>query len=133
MAVEPMENCAISLQALNGTMGYQTLILRGFTQQQPLEIFIDCGSTHNFIDEDTARRFGCKISKIKPQLVQVADGREVPTDSICKGFQWLIQGVVFQDDFLVFPIGKSDVVFGIQWLYPLDDIKFNFKKLLMEF
>lgn len=40
---------------------------------------------------------------------------------------------MFQDDFLVFPIGKSDVVLGIQWLYPLDDIKFNFKKLLMEF
>lgn len=116
MAMESLENCAISLQALNGTMGYQTLRLRGFTKQQPLEIFIDCGSTYNFIDKDTTKRLGCKISKIKPQLVQVADGREVPTYSICEGFQWLRQGAVFQDDFLVFSIGKSDVVLGIQWL-----------------
>ncbi|OIT20080.1 hypothetical protein A4A49_39442 [Nicotiana attenuata] len=119
--------------ALNGTMGYQTLRLRGFTEHQPLEVFIDCGSTHNFIDEHVARRLGCKITKIKPQLVQVADGRELPTDSICKGLQWLMQGAVFQDDFLVFPIGKSDIVLGIQWLCSLNDIKFNFKKLLMEF
>ncbi|XP_009780569.1 uncharacterized protein [Nicotiana sylvestris] len=131
--VKVLENCAISLQALKGTMGYQTLRLRSFMEQQPLEIFIDCRSTHNFIDEYTSKRLGCKISKIKHQLVQVADGREVPTDSMCKGFQWLMQGTVFQDDFLVFPIGKSDLFLGIQWLYPLDDIKFNFKKLLMEF
>lgn len=63
------ENYAISLQALNGTPEYQTPRLRGFTEQKPLEIFIDCGSTHNFIDEDTAKKLGCKISKIKPQLV----------------------------------------------------------------
>ncbi|OIT30576.1 hypothetical protein A4A49_15761 [Nicotiana attenuata] len=76
---ETIENCAISLQALSGTPGYQTLRLRGFTEHKPLEIFIDCGSTHNFIDEDTRVKLGCKISRIKPQLVQVADGREVPT------------------------------------------------------
>ncbi|XP_019257158.1 PREDICTED: uncharacterized protein LOC109235483 [Nicotiana attenuata] len=133
IATELPENCAISLQALNGTLGYQTLRLRGFTEQKPLEIFIDCGSTHNFIDEGTATRLGCPISKTKPQLVQVADGREVPTYSICKGFKWLMQGAVFPDDFLVFPIGKSDIVLGIQWLYPLEDIKFNFRKLMMEF
>lgn len=90
LEVEALENCAISLQALNGTMGYQTLRLKGFTEQQPVEIFIECGSTHNFINEYTTKRLGCKIRKIKPQLVQVADGREVPTDSMCKGFQWLM-------------------------------------------
>ncbi|OIT01987.1 hypothetical protein A4A49_56716, partial [Nicotiana attenuata] len=79
ITIELPENCAISLQALNGTLGYQTLRLRGFTEQRPLEIFIDCGSAHNFIDEGTTTRLGCQISKTKPQLVQVADGREVPT------------------------------------------------------
>lgn len=107
--------------------------LRGFTEQKPLEIFIDCGSTHNFIDEMTATRLGCQITKTKTQLVHVVDGREVPTDSICNGFKWLMQGTVLQDDFLVFPIGKSDIVLGLQWLYPLEDIKFNFRKLMMEF
>lgn len=52
---------------------------------------------------------------------------------MCKGFQSLIQDVVFQDDLLVFPIDSNDVVMGIQWLYILEDIKFNVKKLLIEF
>ncbi|KAF3645758.1 putative ATP-dependent DNA helicase Q-like 5-like [Capsicum annuum] len=39
----------------------------------------------------------------------------------------------------VFPLsgvwggGKNDVVLGVKWLCPLDDINFNFKKLIMEF
>lgn len=65
--------------------------------------------------------------------MQVADDREVPIDRVCKGFQWLMQGGVFQFDFLVFLIDKSDVVLGVQWLYPLEDIKFNFRKLMIEF
>ncbi|PHU02999.1 hypothetical protein BC332_28250 [Capsicum chinense] len=44
-----------------------------------------------------------------------------------------MQGAIFQDDFLIFPIGKNDVVLGVKWLCPLDDINFNFKKLIMEF
>lgn len=60
--------------------------MKGFIEKKSLEIFIDCGSTHNFIHEDAARRLGCKINKTKPQLVQVADGREVPTDRVCTWF-----------------------------------------------
>lgn len=105
---EPLENCSISLQALNGTLGYKILRLRGFTKQKPIEVFIDCGSTHNFIDEDTTRRLGCEIYKIRPQLVQVDDGKEVHTEQMCKVFGWLMQGAIFQDDFLVFPIEKCD-------------------------
>lgn len=36
LAEEPLENCVISLQALNGTLGYKTLRLREFTEQKPL-------------------------------------------------------------------------------------------------
>ncbi|XP_060178356.1 uncharacterized protein LOC132608338 [Lycium barbarum] len=128
-----LESCAISLQALNGTMGYKTLRLKGFNEQNPIEVFIDCGSTHNFIDEEAAKRLGCEVITIKAQLVQVADGRGIPTNKLCKGFKWFMQGAMFQDDFLVFPVGKSDMVLGVQWLCPLGDIKFNFQKLFMEF
>lgn len=65
-SVETLENCDISLQELNGTMGFKTLRLRGFTEQKPLEEFIDCGSTHDFIDEEVVMRLGCEITKIKP-------------------------------------------------------------------
>ncbi|XP_019256138.1 PREDICTED: uncharacterized protein LOC109234560 [Nicotiana attenuata] len=85
--VENPENCAISLQALNGTLGFKTLRLRGFTEQKPLEMLIDCGSH-------------ITLWMRKQQKDQT---------------------------------GKSDIVLGIQWLCPLEDIKFNFRKLMMEF
>lgn len=65
--------------------------------------------------------------------MQVADGRQVSTEQMCKGFRWLMQGAIFQNDFLVFSIGKCGLVLGIQWLCPLEDVKFNFKKLVIEF
>lgn len=40
---------------------------------------------------------------------------------------------MFQDDFLVLPIGSCDVVLGIQWLSKLGDIQINFEKLYMRF
>lgn len=76
---------------------------------------------------------GFEIIKIKQQLVQVADGREVLTEKMCKGFKWLMQGAVFQDNLFVFPIGNCDLVLGIQWLCPLEDVKFSFRKLIIEF
>lgn len=44
-----------------------------------------------------------------------------------------MHGVVFQDDFLVLPVGSCDVVLGIQWLCKFGDIQVNFKKLFMKF
>lgn len=44
-----------------------------------------------------------------------------------------MQGAIFQDDFLLFSIGKIDVVPGLHWLCPLENIIFNFRKLILEF
>lgn len=61
-----IKNCEISLQALNGIKGYRTLRISGFTDKKPINILIDCGSTHNFINEQAAKRIGCRIQKISP-------------------------------------------------------------------
>lgn len=39
---EPIENCEISLEAMNGSRGYKTLRIQGFTKQKPINVFIDC-------------------------------------------------------------------------------------------
>lgn len=53
---EIMENCEISLQALNETRGCRTLRIQVFTDKTPITILIDCGSTHNFINEKATQR-----------------------------------------------------------------------------
>ncbi|KAH0641887.1 hypothetical protein KY290_033503 [Solanum tuberosum] len=104
-----IENCEISLQDLNGIKGYRTLRNSGYTTKKPINILIDYGSTHNFINEQAAKRIGCKK------------------------FKWLMQGSTFEDDFLILPIGSCDVVLGIQWLCKLGDIQMSFENLFMKF
>nr|XP_016487570.1 PREDICTED: uncharacterized protein LOC107807660 [Nicotiana tabacum] len=58
---EIAETCEISIYALHGTIGYKTLRLSSYCQQRPLNIFIDTGSTHNFIDKDLVTKMGWKV------------------------------------------------------------------------
>ncbi|XP_059315524.1 uncharacterized protein LOC132066177 [Lycium ferocissimum] len=127
-----IENCEISLQALNGTKGYRTLRINGFTDKKPINILIDCGSTHNFINEQAALRIGCKVTQINPQDVSVADGRTIQSFTGCQKFKWLMQGSTFEDEFLILPIGSCDVVLGVH-TGKLGDIHMNFGKLFMQF
>ncbi|XP_019228846.1 PREDICTED: uncharacterized protein LOC109209936 [Nicotiana attenuata] len=88
-----------------------------YHEKRPLQVLIDTGSTHNFIDELVAAKLGCKTCSIQRQSVSVADGRKVQTASVCKDMKWLLQ----------------DIVLGVQWLNTLGRILFDFKKRTIEF
>ncbi|XP_075088549.1 uncharacterized protein LOC142170516 [Nicotiana tabacum] len=98
-----------------------------------VQVLIDTGSTHNFLDLNTAKKLGCVLTAIGPFDVSVANGKKVKSNNICKKLMWKMQGVSFDSDMLVLPIGGCSMVLGIQWLITLGDIMWNFKKLRMEF
>lgn len=53
------EFMTISLQAFTGVCGYQTIRVTGYHEKRPLQVQIDTGSTHNFIDHEVAKKLGC--------------------------------------------------------------------------
>ena len=65
--MEEMENMAkeeeghpvLSLHALLGANGYQIMRLQGRIKNQLINLLVDTGSTHNFIDQ--VKRTGCKL------------------------------------------------------------------------
>ncbi|KAH0781344.1 hypothetical protein KY290_000942 [Solanum tuberosum] len=118
--LEVDECMTISLQAFTGSTGYQTIRVTGYHEKQPLQVLIDTGSTHNFIDESMERKLGCKALPIHEQSVSVADGRKVQTAAVCKNLKWLLQGNV-------------DIVLGVQWLNTLGRILFDFRNRTIEF
>lgn len=67
----------ISLHAFTGVSGYQTIRVTGYHEKRPLQVLIDTGSMHNFIDQSIAMRLGCQADPIKEQFISIEDGRKL--------------------------------------------------------
>ena len=52
---------SISLHALYGYILFQTLVLHGQSKKVHIRILVDSGSTHNFLDPQTAKQIGCHV------------------------------------------------------------------------
>ncbi|GJT81002.1 reverse transcriptase [Tanacetum coccineum] len=123
----------ISLNTLSGTNNFQHMRVIGTVGKHVVHILVDCGSTHNFLDKNMAKKLGCSIRPTGPLAVTVANGNNLVTTSECKDFKWQFDNTTFTTDVMLLPLGGCEMVLGIQWLATLGDIKCNFKELRMEF
>lgn len=69
--------CAISVQAINGIEGIQTIRLRGFINQIEAYMLLDSGSSHSFINEDVASLIPGWQPLLTPVHVKVANGHVI--------------------------------------------------------
>jgi hypothetical protein len=102
-------------------------------EKQPLFILVDSGSTHNFISNQVAERLHCRLTSIKALIVQVADEGLMTCSSVCKNFQWSMQGVSFETDVYTLDLQNCDMILGIQWLAKLTTIVCNYEEIWMAF
>uniref|UniRef100_A0A803MRK9 Retrotransposon gag domain-containing protein n=1 Tax=Chenopodium quinoa TaxID=63459 RepID=A0A803MRK9_CHEQI len=123
----------ISLNALTGNQNFSIMRVKVTTMGKTLQVLIDLGSTHNFLDIHIADSIGCKSETIPDMAVTVADGNQLRCASMCKGFTWMLGGQLFTADVLLIPLGSCDMVLGVQWLSTLGSISWNFKQMTMRF
>ncbi|GKA80244.1 reverse transcriptase [Tanacetum coccineum] len=97
----------VSLNAMNGVNSYQTMRIKGNVGKQALHMLVDCGSTHNFLDLQAAKRLGCKMC---PLQVSVANGQVMNSMYVCKNFKWSLQGHNFVTDVMILPLGGCEMV-----------------------
>ncbi|GJR87380.1 reverse transcriptase [Tanacetum coccineum] len=102
----------ISLNALTGINNFQTMRVLGTVGKHVVHILVDCGSTHNFLDKNVARKFRCQMRPTVPLPVIVADGNNLVTTSECKNFKWKFGNNVFTTDVMLLPLGGCDMVKG---------------------
>ncbi|XP_022032970.1 uncharacterized protein LOC110934084 [Helianthus annuus] len=129
LSMEPQ----ISLNALMGVPSFNTMKVIGCIGTRQLQILIDSGSTHNFLDSELAAKLRCPMKEVTSMPVIVADGNNLPCTRLCQDFQWVMQGVWYKSDVLLLPLKNYDMVLGIQWLQTLNNIIWNFKTLTMKF
>ena len=105
-------NPLISLCALAGIQGAQTIHVKGYSGKRPVQILLDGGSTHNFIDKDCVKRLGCTVVPTPTSYVSLGNNAKETTTGVVKDFGWMLQGITYQSDLIVFPIGRYDIVLG---------------------
>ncbi|GAU25035.1 hypothetical protein TSUD_155090 [Trifolium subterraneum] len=127
------ENPQLSLQALTGISTYQTMRISGLHDKKVIQILLDSGSTHNFLDLEVAKKLGCVLEEIPPLPITGGGGHMLQAAFISRGFQWTLQQTKFTADVIVLPLVCCDLILGIQWLKSLGPILWDFEKLQMEF
>jgi len=123
----------ISLHALNGASAYQTMRVDGGAGNATLHILIDSGSTHNCLDISVAKRLHCRVRKVPPLQVTIANGQQLNCSTVCRDFFWSLLGHQFITDVLLVPSGSCEMVLGLQWRSALGPILWDFEELKMEF
>lgn len=131
--VQDEEIPEISLHAIAGTQAPQTMRVHGWIVRQPIQILVDSGSTHNFLNSQVARKAGVTPSEGGCFEVAVANGEKLRSSGRCRGVGMKLQGVPILVDLYLIPLVGCDAVLGAQWLSTLGPIMWDFSKLHMRF
>ncbi|KAL0435029.1 UNVERIFIED_CONTAM: hypothetical protein Sradi_0210800 [Sesamum radiatum] len=80
------EDMAISVNALNGNTDFNTFKVKEKVYGHDIQILIDGGSIHYFLDEATTSILGCALEQTTPMVVSVVDGRQMVSQWHCPIF-----------------------------------------------
>lgn len=102
-------------------------------KRKVLNILVDSGSTHNFLDLYLARRMGYVVEQITPVWISVANGERLVCREFVRNFLWGMHDYEFKADVYLLRLGGCDMVLGVEWLAALGDILWNFQESTMRF
>ncbi|KAE8675396.1 C2H2 and C2HC zinc fingers superfamily protein, putative isoform 1 [Hibiscus syriacus] len=126
------ENLEISMNAITGCIGHNTLRIQGTIQGKPLNILIDSGSTHSFLTPTWADA-GIQINTAYPLAITVANGQQLFSSARCNKVKWEMQGHTFSHDFRLLKLGGSDMVLGVDWMKLFSPILMDFNNMTLSF
>ena len=104
---------AISLHAMEGSSSPTTIRLMGTINNKPVNILLDSGTTHNFVDSKVVQRTGHKGSHELSFGVTIAGDEELHTEGVCRSVHVRCQGTDIIADFYILPVGV------VKWYWEL--------------
>jgi hypothetical protein len=122
-----------TIATLSGIPRYNTLRLKGLVQGQCMTALVDDGATHNFIDASLVAKRGLRTEVFEGFHVAVADGYTMTCLDMIPGLEVKLGNYTMTDTFYVVDLSDTDAVLGVQWLYSLGEIGFNYQTLTMSF
>lgn len=110
------QQLSLSINAMAGTDGSDTIRLRALVGNQVLLILVDSGSTGSFLNESMFSRLNCSVQTTNPVSVRLANNQELQCDKMVPNLSWWIQGETFHTPMRVLPLGAYDAILGVDWL-----------------
>lgn len=127
------EQAEISLHAMADVKGPKTMRVESWIKGKRVMVLIDNGSSHNFLNQEVAKKLNLKAERVQPFYVKVANGEKLGCTTIYNQVSIRMQGVTIITDLFALPLGGLDVVLGIQWLEELGEVTTDYKTGTMRF
>lgn len=117
--LEVQEHSTISYHALDGGNSSSTLQCLGYVNGSPVQVLVDGGSDHNFIQTRATNFLQLSIETIPSFLVVVGSGQRLRCDGVIRQAPLSIQGFTLTLDLYVLCLHGADVVLGVPCGYCL--------------
>ncbi|KAM0014322.1 putative nucleotidyltransferase, Ribonuclease H [Helianthus debilis subsp. tardiflorus] len=124
---------AISYNALSGGCSSTTLRFTGSVHGKTVQVLLDGGSTHCFVQTRIAHFLNFTIEAIPPFSVLVGSGERLPCSGLARQVELIIQDQPIVADFYVLPLQGWDMVLGVSWLATLGPVVTDYSKAVFEF
>lgn len=113
---EKLECCEISAHAVSGADNAETIRIRALVSNQVMLALVDSGSSHNFVDENFAKRASLDLVAVPSVQVTVANGQAMESKFQAPNLTWWAQGHTFETPMRVLQLGAYDAVLEMDWL-----------------
>ncbi|XP_039019648.1 uncharacterized protein LOC120151187 [Hibiscus syriacus] len=130
--IQEEESLEISMNAITGCIGHNTLRIQGSILGKLMNILIESGSTHSFLTPQWAKA-GIQVNTPYPLAITVANGQQLYSTARCNKVGWQMQGHSFVHDFRLLQMGGSDMVLGVDWMKLFSPILMDFNKMTLSF
>uniref|UniRef100_A0ACD5YQQ8 Uncharacterized protein n=1 Tax=Avena sativa TaxID=4498 RepID=A0ACD5YQQ8_AVESA len=131
--VATAEQLSLSIHAMAGSEGAETLRLRALVGNQVLVILVDSGSSSSFIHAHILERIRCTVAEAPSVAVKVANGECLYSTQIVPEFTWWSHGATFNTPMRVLNLGAYDAILGMDWLKQHSPMLTDWNKKILSF
>lgn len=96
-------------------------------------MFLDSGSTHNFIVAKATKYLQIQVQHQPALHVALPDGGKMASNGVSRNLHMMIHGYEFSANFFSIPLEGFDIILGIHWLKSSGPILWDFRVRKMVF
>ncbi|KAJ0895862.1 putative nucleotidyltransferase, Ribonuclease H [Helianthus annuus] len=117
---------SLSSAAFFGLSSPQALRVTGYINNQPVQVLIDSGSTHNIVQPRIVSFLKLPHQNVTEFSVMVGNGENLKCNGVCPSVMITLQEASFTIPVFILPVEGADIILGLAWLRTLGPVLADF-------